>query len=52
MKLSLVSVWAISAISYSTSGLVRVEDTDGNIEVPMVLTPEGFVPFSGSPDAR
>jgi hypothetical protein len=40
---------AISAISYSTSGLVRVEDTDGNIEVPMVLTPEGFVPFSCSP---
>jgi hypothetical protein len=43
------SMGAISAISYSTSGLVRVEDTDGNIEVPMVLTPEGFVPFSGSP---
>jgi hypothetical protein len=35
--------------SFSTSGLVRVKDTDGNIEVPMVLTPDGFVPFSGSP---
>jgi hypothetical protein len=35
--------------SWSTSGLVRVKDTDGNIEVPSVLTPDGFVPFSGSP---
>ncbi len=35
--------------SYSTSGLVRVKDADGDIEVPMTLTREGFVPFSGSP---
>jgi hypothetical protein len=34
---------------YTSSGLVRVKDTDGNIEVPMVLTPDGFVRFSGSP---
>jgi hypothetical protein len=43
------SVAAVPATSYSTSGLVRVKDTDGDIEVPMVLTPDGFVPFSGSP---
>ncbi len=43
------SVAAIPTTSYSTSGLVRVMDTDGDIEVPMVLTPEGFVSFSGSP---
>ena len=36
-------------IGYTVSGLVRVKDTDGNIEAPMVLTPDGFVPFSGSP---
>jgi len=40
---------AIPMISYTGSGLVRIKDTGGNIEVPMVLTPEGFVPFSGSP---
>lgn len=40
---------AIPMISYTGSGLVRIMDTDGNIELPMVLTPEGFVPFSGSP---
>ena len=40
---------AIPMISYTGSGLVRIKDTDGNIELPMVLTPEGFVPFSGSP---
>ncbi len=39
----------IPTISYTVSGLVRIKDTDGNIEVPMVLTPEGFVTFSGSP---
>jgi hypothetical protein len=39
------SVAAVPATSYSTSGLVRVKDTDGDIEVPMVLTPDGFVPF-------
>ncbi len=43
------SVAAIPTTSYSTSGLVRVIDTDGDIEVPMVLTSEGFVSFSGSP---
>jgi hypothetical protein len=43
------SVGVIPTTSYSTSGLVRVKDTDGDIEVPMVLTPEGFMPFSGSP---
>jgi len=43
------SVAAIPTTSYSTSGLVRVKDTDGDIEVPMVLTSDGFVPFSGSP---
>jgi hypothetical protein len=43
------SVVAIPTNSYSSSGLVRVKDTDGDIEVPMVLTPEGFVPSSGSP---
>jgi hypothetical protein len=43
------SAGGISEVSYSTSGLVHVEDTDGNIEAPMVLTPEGFVLFSGSP---
>jgi hypothetical protein len=43
------SIGGIFTTSYSTSGLARVEDTDGNIEPPMVLTPEGFVPFSGSP---
>ena len=43
------STGPIAAISYSTSGLFRVTDTDGNTEAPMVLTPEGFVPFSGSP---
>lgn len=35
--------------SYSASGLIRVKNTEGDIEVPMVLTPDGFVPFSGSP---
>ncbi|MGA8430308.1 MAG: hypothetical protein WB729_10840 [Candidatus Sulfotelmatobacter sp.] len=43
------SMGAIAAIRWSTSGLFRVTDTDGNTEAPMVLTPEGFVPFSGSP---
>jgi len=43
------SVAAIPTTSYSTSGLVRVKDTDGDIEVPMVLTSDGFVSFSGSP---
>ena len=43
------SVGAIPTTSYSTSGLVRVKNTDGEIEVPMLLTPEGFVPFSGAP---
>jgi hypothetical protein len=43
------SVAAIPTTSYSASGLVRVMDTNGDIEGPMVLTSEGFVPFSGSP---
>lgn len=43
------SAAATPTTSYSTSGLVRVTDTDGDIAVPMVLTSEGFVPFSGSP---
>jgi hypothetical protein len=43
------SVGVVPTTSYSTSGLVRVKDTDGDIEVPMALTPEGFVPFSGCP---
>ena len=43
------STAAIPTTSYSTSGVVRVMDTDGDIEVPTVLTSEGFVPFSGSP---
>ncbi len=43
------SVVAIPTISYATSGLVHIKDTDGDIEVPMELTHEGFVPFSGSP---
>jgi hypothetical protein len=43
------SVGVVPTTSYSTSGLVRVKDTDGDIEVSMVLTPEGFVPFPGSP---
>jgi len=36
-------------ISYSTSGLGRVKNTDGDVEAPMELTQSGFVPFSGSP---
>ena len=43
------SAAATPTTSYSTSGLVRVKDTDGDIEVPMVLMSDGFVPFSGSP---
>lgn len=43
------SVVATPMTSYATSGLLRIKDTDGNTEVPMELTPEGFVPFSGSP---
>ena len=39
----------VPTISYTVSGLVRITDSDGNIEIPRVLTPEGFVPFSGSP---
>src|SRR5690348_841592 len=35
--------------SYTTSGLIRIKHTDGNIDLPMVLTPEGFEPLSGSP---
>ena len=34
---------------YTSSGLVRVKDVAGNVEVPLVLTAAGFVPFSGSP---
>lgn len=43
------SVTASPGSMYTSSGLVRVKGTDGNIEVPMVLTPDGFVRFSGSP---
>ena len=39
----------IPTISYTTSGLARIRDTDGNVELPMVLTSEGFEPFSGAP---
>jgi len=42
-------IGVIPTISYTSSGLVRIKDTDGNIELPMVLTADGFVPFSGSP---
>ena len=42
-------VGAIPTNSYSSSGLVRVKNTDGETEAPMVLTSEGFVPFAGSP---
>jgi hypothetical protein len=49
LGLSAKSAVAIPTISYTGSGLVRVKDIDGNVELPMVLTPEGFVPFSGSP---
>jgi hypothetical protein len=32
-----------------SSGLALVKSVEGDIEPPMVLTPTGFVPFSGSP---
>jgi len=40
---------ALSTSMYSTSGLARVKNVNGEIEAPMELTPSGFVPFSGSP---
>jgi len=43
------SLGVIPMNSYSSSGLARIRDTDGDIEFPMTLTHEGFVPFSGSP---
>ena len=43
------STAAVPMASYSMSGLVRIKTTGGVIEVPMQLTPEGFVPFPGSP---
>ena len=36
-------------ISAASSGLVRVKNVDGEIEVPMDLTQSGFVPLSGAP---
>jgi hypothetical protein len=34
---------------YSSSGLIRIKDIEGDLEGPVELTPLGFVPFSGAP---
>ncbi len=38
-----------TSISYSSSGLGRVKNVDGDIEAPMELTASGFAAISGSP---
>jgi hypothetical protein len=39
----------MSAVIGAQSGLGLVKDVSGNLEAPMELTPQGFVPFSGGP---
>jgi hypothetical protein len=39
----------ISTEMYTSSGLWRVKNVDGDLEAPLELTPAGFVRFSGSP---
>jgi hypothetical protein len=38
-----------ASMTYTSSGLGRVKNVDGDIEAPMELTASGFVPYSGLP---
>ena len=40
---------SIQTKMYTGGGLVRVKIAEGDLDVPLILTPSGFVPFRGSP---